>query len=204
MQPKQGTFDEFAQVWCFGGDQGVDGGAQHARLAAAGFEKLKMAVNVSMPQFRKADFVQDVARILALHQMPPSLLELEITESIAMDEPKAVLQSLEALKRLGILIAIDDFGTGYSSLGQLHALPIDCLKIDRLFVKEIGNEKGNMFAETIMGLIEKLRVASVAEGVETLEQADFLHGLGCVVAQGYLYAKPMPAEQLQEWLRQRS
>ncbi len=177
---------------------------QHARLVAAGFESLKMAVNVSMSQFRRGDFVETVAGTLARCQMSPSLLELEITESIAMDEPKTVRQSLEALKQLGILIAIDDFGTGYSSLGQLQALPIDCLKIDRIFVKEIGNEKGNMFAETIMGLIEKLRVASVAEGVETLEQANFLRSLGCTVAQGYLYAKPMPAEQLQEWLRQRS
>jgi EAL domain-containing protein (putative c-di-GMP-specific phosphodiesterase class I) len=175
--------------------------AQHARLAAAGFKPLKMAVNVSMAQFRKAGFVEEVARVLEHYQMPPDLLELEITESIAMDEPKVVLQSLESLKRLGIQIAIDDFGTGYSSLGQLQALPIDCLKIDQSFVKEIQNGQGGLFAETIVGLSEKLRVASIAEGVETPEQAGFLRGLGCTIAQGYLYGRPMPPEQLDEWLR---
>jgi EAL domain-containing protein (putative c-di-GMP-specific phosphodiesterase class I) len=117
--------------------------------------------------------------------------------------PKVVLQCLEALKRLGVQIAIDDFGTGYSSLGQLQSLPIDCLKIDQSFVKEIQNGQGGLFAETIVGLSEKLRVASIAEGVETLEQAGFLRGLGCATAQGYLYAHPMPPEQLLGWLHQR-
>lgn len=177
--------------------------AQRTQLAAAGFNRLKMAVNVSMPQFRKADFVGEVARILAQYQMPPPLLELEITESIAMDEPKVVLQSLEALKRLNVQIAIDDFGTGYSSLGQLQALSIDCIKIDQRFVREISNGKGGLFAETIVDLSKKLKVISIAEGVETHEQAGFLRGLGCVVAQGYLYAKPMPAAALLEWLQSR-
>lgn len=176
--------------------------AQYTRLAADGFGTLKMAVNVSMAQFRKADFVEDVARALERHRMPPSRLELEITESIAMEEPKVVLQSLEALKRLSVQIAIDDFGTGYSSLGQLQSLPIDCLKIDQSFVKEIQQGKGGLYAETIVGLSQKLRMNSVAEGVETLEQAGFLRALGCTTAQGYLYAPPMPADQLYEWLRQ--
>jgi diguanylate cyclase (GGDEF)-like protein len=175
--------------------------AQYIRLAADGFSTLAMAVNVSMAQFRKAGFVEEVARVLEHYRMPPNLLELEITESIAMDEPKVVLQCLEALKRLGVQIAIDDFGTGYSSLGQLQSLPIDCLKIDQSFVKEIQNGQGGLFAETIVGLSEKLRVASIAEGVETLEQAGFLRGLGCTTAQGYLYGRPMPPEQLDEWLR---
>ncbi|MDG4560417.1 MAG: EAL domain-containing protein [Candidatus Competibacter sp.] len=176
---------------------------QHARIMQLGFTSFQMAVNVSMPQFSRVDFVQKVAAILTHHRMPPGLLELEITESIAMDEPKMVLQRLEALKRLGVLIAIDDFGTGYSSLGQLQSLPIDCLKIDQVFVKGIGNSKGDTFAETIVGLSEKLRVTSIAEGVETPEQAEFLRGLGCRVAQGYFYAKPMPADQLMAWLQAR-
>ena len=176
---------------------------QHTRLAAAGFESLKIAVNVSMPQFRKADFVEEVACILANYQMSSPLLELEITESIAMDEPKVVVQRLGALKRLGVLIAIDDFGTGYSSLGHLQSLPIDCLKIDRRFINEIDQNQGGLFAETIVGLSQKLRVDSTAEGVETLEQAEFLRGLGCTMAQGYLYARPMPPDQLLAWLRTR-
>ncbi len=178
--------------------------AQHAKLGQLGFAHLKMAVNVSMPQFRKADFVENMATILAHYQMPPQMLELEITESIAMDEPKVMLQRLDALRQLGILIAIDDFGTGYSSLSQLRSLPIDCLKIDKSFVQKIHNGKGGLFAETIMDLSKKLRVTSVAEGVETLEQVDFLRGLGCAVAQGYLYARPMPADQLVAWLQSRN
>ncbi|MFO1424144.1 MAG: EAL domain-containing protein [Candidatus Competibacteraceae bacterium] len=177
---------------------------QHIQLAAAGFESLKIAVNVSMPQFRKVDFVEEIACILANCQIPPSLLELEITESIAMDEPKAVVQRLGALKRLGILIAIDDFGTGYSSLGHLQSLPIDCLKIDRSFINKIDRNEGGLFVETIVGLSQKLRVNSVAEGVETQEQAEFLRGLGCAMAQGYLYAQPMPPDQLVAWLRTRA
>ncbi|MDG4594892.1 MAG: EAL domain-containing protein [Candidatus Contendobacter sp.] len=177
---------------------------QHARLAAAGFESLKIAVNVSMPQFRKVDFVEEIACILANCQIPPSLLELEITESIAMDEPKAVVQRLGALKRLGILIAIDDFGTGYSSLGHLQSLPIDCLKIDRRFISEIDQNQGGLFAEAIVGLSQKLQVNSIAEGVETEAQAEFLRGLGCTMAQGYLYARPMPSDQLLAWLRARA
>lgn len=178
--------------------------AQHVELAAAGFAQLRMAVNVSMPQFRKADFVGEVAHIVASHRVPPSLLELEITESIAMDEPKVVLESMQALKRLGIQIAIDDFGTSYSSLGQLQALPFDCLKIDRSFVSRIDDGQGGLFAETIVGLGKRLGVALVAEGVETDEQAAFLHALGCTTAQGYWYARPMPAEELMTWLRQRA
>ena len=177
--------------------------AQHAQLTAAGFAALKMAVNVSVLQFRRANFVEQVAHTLAQRQMPPDLLELEITESIAMDEPRVVLDSLDALKRLGVLIAIDDFGTGYSSLGHLQSLPIDCLKIDRVFVKEIKPGEGGMLAETIVQLSEKLGVTSVAEGVETPEQAEFLRGLGCRVAQGYLYAPAMPANRLVAWLRAR-
>ncbi|MEI2782627.1 MAG: EAL domain-containing protein [Candidatus Competibacter sp.] len=176
--------------------------AQQAQLSAAGFGPLKMAVNVSMPQFRKTDFVQEVARALARHQVPPALLELEITESVAMDEPKVVVQGLDALKRLGVQIAIDDFGTGYSSLGQLQSLPIDGLKIDRSFIKEIEGGKGGLFAETIVGLSEKLSLLSIAEGVETVEQASFLRGLGCKVAQGFFFAHPMPPEQLHQWLHQ--
>lgn len=177
---------------------------QHAKLGQLGFTDLKMAVNISMPQFRKADFVEDVATVLAHHQMPPRMLELEITESIAMDEPKVMQQRLDALKRLGVLIAIDDFGTGYSSLSQLRSLPIDCLKIDKSFVRKIHDGKSGLFAETIVDLSRKLRLTSVAEGVESLEQVEFLRGLGCTVAQGYLYARPMPADQLVAWLQSRT
>jgi len=164
---------------------------------------VSVAVNVSMPQFLNAGFVQEVRDIMARNALPAGALELEITESVAMEEPKAVIGSLVALREAGARVAIDDFGTGYSSLAQLHELPIDSLKIDRAFIKDITAGKGGMFAETIVALGSKLGLTIVAEGVETEEQAGFLRGLGCKVAQGFLYARPMPLSQLLDWLRQR-
>ena len=164
---------------------------------------VSVAVNVSMPQFLNAGFVQEVRDIMVRNALPAGALELEITESVAMEEPKAVIGSLVALREAGARVAIDDFGTGYSSLAQLHELPIDCLKIDRAFIKDITAGKGGMFAETIVALGSKLGLTIVAEGVETEEQAGFLRGLGCEVAQGFLYGRPMPLPQLLDWLRQR-
>ncbi len=163
-----------------------------------------VAVNVSMPQFRRRSFAQRVEAALAGNDLPPYALELEITESLAMEEPKVVVHSLQALKAIGLRIAIDDFGTGYSSLAHLREMPIDCLKIDRAFISEIAGGQGGMFAETIIALGQKLGVGIVAEGVETPEQAGFLRGLGCPVAQGYLYAKPMPLGELMQWLQARN
>ncbi|WP_051278779.1 two-component system response regulator [Chitinilyticum aquatile] len=164
----------------------------------------RVAVNVSMPQFRNRLLIDRIADILGSHRLPPTALELEITESIAMDEPKVVISALGALKELGVRISIDDFGTGFSSLGQLRALPINCLKIDQSFVREIADGRGGMYAETIVALAAKLGLTTIAEGVETTEQAGFLRGLGCDEAQGYLYAKPMPLPAFREWLQQRN
>jgi c-di-GMP phosphodiesterase len=173
------------------------------QLSQAANPVRRVAVNVSMPQLRQAGFINMVAQAIRRHAITPASLELEITESIAMDEPKVIRRSLEALKRLGLRLAVDDFGTGYSSLSHLRDLPIDCLKIDRCFISEINAGKGGMFAETIIAFAQKLGVSTVAEGVETAEQAGFLRGLGCSEAQGYLYAKPMPLEQLLVWLSER-
>ncbi|GAA5783877.1 diguanylate cyclase [Chitiniphilus shinanonensis] len=164
---------------------------------------LRIAVNVSMPQFRTGNLTERVASRLGSSRVPPSALELEITESIAMDEPKTVIAALESLRALGISVAIDDFGTGYSSLAQLRALPIDRLKIDRAFVDEIRDGKGGLFAETIVTLGKKLGLRLIAEGVETPEQAGFLRALGCGEAQGFFYARPMPLEELRDWLAAR-
>ena len=172
-----------------------------AELAEVGFRELRIAVNVSMPQFQKQDFPEIVSAILKRHKIPSANIELEITESIAMNDPEIVKERLNSLKALGLQIAVDDFGTGYSSLGQLQALPIDCLKIDRSFVTEITKEKGGMFAEAIVNFCKKLNVLSIAEGVETPEQADFLRDLGCDIAQGYLYSKPLSSSQFLDWLR---
>lgn len=172
------------------------------QLHAQGIAPSRVAVNVSMPQFRSHNFVRDVAEVISCCGLPATSLELEITESIAMDEPKVVQNSFHALKELGTRIAIDDFGTGYSSLGHLRALPIDAIKIDQMFVREISGGRGGMFAETIVALSKRLGIETIAEGVETREQAEFLQALGCTEGQGWLYAKPMPLPQLEAWLRQ--
>ncbi|HJV84532.1 MAG TPA: EAL domain-containing protein [Noviherbaspirillum sp.] len=177
--------------------------AAFSRLRAAGNAPRRIAVNVSMPQMRRPDFPEQVARILAARGMPASALELEITESQLLDEPQIVLRNLQALKQEGIQISIDDFGTGYSSLGYLRQLPIDCIKIDRSFVLEIDHGKGDLFAETIITLAHKLGAETVAEGVDTMDQVKCLRHLGCDTAQGFLYARPMPVDELTSWIEQR-
>lgn len=160
----------------------------------------RVAVNVSMAQFRQNGLAQDIARIMGKHGVNLGELELEITESIAMHEPRIVLGTLLAIKTTGARVAIDDFGTGFSSLTHLRQLPIDALKIDKSFIAEIANGRGGLFAETITALGSKMGIATVAEGVETTEQAGFLRGLGCTYGQGYLYAAPMPLEALKDWI----
>jgi diguanylate cyclase (GGDEF)-like protein len=163
----------------------------------------RIAVNISMPQFRTKTLSQSVDQALKKYQLPASVLELEITESIAMDEPETVRSSLAALREIGVDIAIDDFGTGYSSLGQLHALPIDSLKIDKSFVDDIDESQSSLYVELIIGLAQRLGLSTVAEGVESATQVARLKELGCTVAQGYFYAKPMPLHELKNWLERR-
>jgi diguanylate cyclase (GGDEF)-like protein len=158
--------------------------AQYEKLAAAGFKDIRVAVNVSMPQFQQIDFIDTVEQCIRDYDIPPECLELEITESIAMDEPDTVRSRLHSLKNLGIQIAIDDFGTGYSSLSQLQSMPISYLKIDRTFILEIQKGKSGILAETILNFCKKLGMLSIAEGVETLEQAEYLESHGCDIIQG--------------------
>ncbi len=174
-------------------------------LAESGLAPASVSVNVSVPQFKNPAMVKKATQLVSIHQMPQKALNLEITESLAMDDPQLVIESLLQLRKAGIQTSIDDFGTGYSSLGYLRKLSIDCLKIDQGFIQEIvlkdGQLQGGVFADTIVTLGDKLNLRVVAEGVETQEQARFLRQLGCEVAQGFFYAKPMPEEALYEWLR---
>ena len=164
-----------------------------------------MAINVSVVQFQSGDFVGDVALAIGESGLPPALVELEITESVAMTSAADVEAKLHALKALGVTIAIDDFGTGFSSLSYLDRLPIDRLKIDRSFVNNIGNgAEGARIAEMIIGLGHKLDLTIIAEGVENEEQRLLLAGLGCHEAQGFLFAKPLAADALGQWLHDNS
>ena len=157
-----------------------------------GMPPLRVAVNLSARQFVQANLVSDVARVLDASGLAPGLLELEITESMVMDNPEQAIKTLRQLKSMGIALAIDDFGTGYSSLGYLKRFPIDNIKIDRSFIKDIPrNSDDATITRTIIDMTHNLRLKAVAEGVETAAQLDFLREHGCDEMQGYYFSQPL-------------
>ncbi|RZI43030.1 EAL domain-containing protein [Herbaspirillum sp. HC18] len=171
------------------------------RLSTLGFDRFTMSVNVSQVQFRHPRFLDMLRAVLAETRVDPSRIELEITESIAMEEPDALIELLWQVKQTGVSIAIDDFGTGFSSLSYLQRLQADRLKIDRSFVTEItSSSRGSSIAEMVIQLGRNLGLSVVAEGVEDERQAEILRELGCPLAQGYLFARPMASDQLTVWL----
>lgn len=130
-------------------------------------------------------------------------IELEVTESVVMDELETVISTLRELQELGMEVAIDDFGTGFSSLSYIQSLPLDRLKIDRAFIKDLPNDDTGAIAALVISLGAKLGLKTIAEGVETQEQAQFLKNLGCDEVQGFMYAKPMPEHELIEFINKR-
>jgi EAL domain-containing protein (putative c-di-GMP-specific phosphodiesterase class I) len=171
-----------------------------ALLRDAG-HNLRMAVNVSMSQMLVPGFEVLVAEALSDGGVSASMLEIEITESVAMQSPDIVLPRLAALKKMGVGVAIDDFGTGYSSLSSLEKLAPDRLKIDRSFVMGLDAETGGGgLAEMIIELGRTLGLKVIAEGVETATQQRRLAALGCDELQGYLFSPPMAVDVLGDWL----
>ena len=157
---------------------------------------LKLAVNVSGRQFRQADFVEQVREILNRTAINPLCLKLELTESIVLDDVPDTIAKMQAIKQMGVSFSMDDFGTGYSSLAYLTKLPLDQLKIDQSFVRNIGMQASDAtIIQTIIGMANNLGMAVIAEGVETQEQRDFLESMGCIFYQGYLFGKPVPIDQ---------
>ena len=172
------------------------------RLQNLGHDDFMMSINVSQVQFRHPRFLDMLRDALDQTQAPPGHVELEITESMAMEEPDALIKLLEQIKQTGVSIAIDDFGTGFSSLSYLQQLQVDRLKIDRAFVTEIINSsRGSSIAEMVIQLGRNLGLSVIAEGVEDERQAAILTALGCPQAQGYLFARGMTAPNLQAWLQ---
>jgi EAL domain-containing protein (putative c-di-GMP-specific phosphodiesterase class I) len=168
---------------------------------AAGRAVGPVAVNLSARQFRRADLDTHIKTLLAEVGVHPSLIELEITESQLMHDPAQGIRVMRALREAGIRIAIDDFGTGYSSLAYLNSFPVSALKIDRSFVKDMSRKAGDAtIVRTIIEMARSLGCTVVAEGVETEEQATFLKLLRCEQAQGFLFARPMPAAELAKLL----
>jgi diguanylate cyclase (GGDEF)-like protein/PAS domain S-box-containing protein len=155
----------------------------------------RIAVNVAARQFAAGDLDRVVREALQRHGVPARLLELELTESMLIHEPRAGAAMLQRLKDTGVTLSLDDFGTGYSSLGYLRQFPIDALKIDKSFVDEIGlNPDGSAIVDAVIALAHRLGLAVVAEGVETQQQRDYLERQGCDLLQGYLLGRPVPAE----------
>jgi EAL domain-containing protein (putative c-di-GMP-specific phosphodiesterase class I) len=173
-----------------------------AHWLSAGWQVPNIAVNVSAAQFAARDLAPIVERALKDTGFPAAKLVIEITETSLMNNIEQALEQMSILRDLGVRFAIDDFGTGYSSLSQLRNLPVDCLKIDRSFVKDL-DKSGNgstTLVRGIIGLAHSLELEVVAEGVETEEQLTLLRAMGCDINQGFLLYKPMPVEQVEKLL----
>lgn len=155
-----------------------------------------MHVNVSTEQLHDGNSYQRLQAALTESGLEPKNLSLEIIESRLLNNDAFIIELLNKVRALGVHIAIDDFGTGYSSLSYLHTLPFDCLKIDRSFVKNLTRDNAETsIVNAIIHMAKGFNVSIVVEGVETKEQAEILDSLGCDIAQGYLYSKPLPIEQ---------
>ena len=168
----------------------------------AGLPAVPVAVNASAMEFRAENFLQGVFRALADTGLDPGLLELELTESVLMKRPESAAAILQSLRKRGVRVAIDDFGTGYSSLSYLRKFPVDALKIDQSFVRQIsaaGDDRSIVTA--VIALARSLKLRVVAEGVETLDELRFLQAHQCEEAQGYYFSRPVPPEQFAKLLR---
>jgi len=162
-------------------------------------QDLRLSVNVSPRQFSQENFVNRILLVLRETGLDPNALELEITEDILINNVEETIEKMRELKNIGVTFAIDDFGTGYSSLAYLKTLPVDILKIDKSFVSDISNNKNDRaIVETIIAMSHHMGLSVVAEGVETIEQYEFLKEHGCQYYQGYFFAQPLETEELRE------
>lgn len=162
---------------------------------------LIMSINISAIQYKRKDFVEKLMGIIKKYDVKPDEIELEITESVLIDDFAEVKEKLLTLRDYGIRISLDDFGTGFSSLSYLNGLPIDTLKIDKSFVDKVGTDASTrIITESIVSMVNKLGYETVAEGVETKEQMDYMRNIGCDMIQGYFLGKPVPAEEIEKLL----
>ena len=175
---------------------------QQACLDAVAWpDEIALAVNISPAQFKFGNFLQMVTGALEKSGLPARRLELEITESLLIEDMDAVSKRASRLRAEGVRIAIDDFGTRYSSLGYLQTLPINAIKIDQSFVQDLGlRSASSSIVAAMIGIARGLRLDLVAEGVERTEHLESLQGMGCDVMQGYLFSRPMPAGEVSDYL----
>jgi len=168
----------------------------------AGLPLLTVAVNLSAVQLRQANLAEVVSRILDEEGLPAQFLELELTESVAMDNPLAAVKMMDKLRARGVRISIDDFGTDYSSMSYLKRFQAHKLKIDRSFIADLAADPDDeAIIAAIISLAHNLGLQTIAEGVESEEQLSFLHAKGCDEAQGYLFSEPLPATQFEAFAR---
>ncbi|HED34548.1 MAG TPA: EAL domain-containing protein [Gammaproteobacteria bacterium] len=162
---------------------------------------LSVGINLSARQFMQADLVEQIKCLIAQYEIDPKHIDLEITETIAMQDADNSINKMHQLKELGVKLSMDDFGTGYSSLSYLHQFPLDVLKIDRSFVKDItGNGEDGAIARAVIAMAHSMKLKVIAEGVETESQYSFLHAYGCEIIQGYLISRPVPADEFEALL----
>lgn len=182
-------------------DEACDGFKQLIAKGKVDPQRFKLCVNISPRQFRQNDFVERIESSLASHGLPYSLLKLEITEGIVIHNLDDTIAKMRRLKKLGVSFAMDDFGTGYSSLTYLKRLPVDTLKIDQSFVRDATSDPNDAeIIRAIVAMARSLNLEMIAEGVETLEQLQFLQGLDCHLYQGYLHSRPLPLEAFERLL----
>jgi EAL domain-containing protein (putative c-di-GMP-specific phosphodiesterase class I) len=175
---------------------------QNAAWQQAGLRPLRVAVNLSARQFRSNNLLDEIDAALSETALPESLLELEITESMVMEDPERVINLLDKIRSRGIHLSLDDFGTGHSSLAYLKRFPIDCVKIDRAFIKDMPENTDDVaIARTIVAMAKSLGLTTVAEGVETAEQLELLKTMGCDQIQGYFFSRPLPADDFMAYYR---
>lgn len=178
---------------------------QLVQFKAAGIVGVRMGINISAVQMRNGNLPVLAKGIIEAFELNPAELVFEITESVAMEQPAETVRILDLLHSMGVVVAIDDFGTGYSSLSYLRMFPLKHLKLDRSFVEEIGQDTGgSVLCDATIGLAHNLGLKVVAEGVETEAQFDYLRSRGCDLVQGFLFSRPLPAEAVLDFIRQRN
>ena len=173
---------------------------QQAQWRDSGFGDIALSVNLSAPQLRDPELLNTLRMAIADNGISPAMIELELTESLLMEDVGSTIDLLHAIKALGVSLSVDDFGTGYSSLNYLHRFPIDKLKIDQSFIRDMLDDPNDLaITKAVIGLGHTLGLRVVAEGVEQFEEMRVLYAAGCDELQGYLFGKPMPAAEFEHW-----
>lgn len=170
-----------------------------SKRIAAGKKVVPISLNVSRVHLNKMDILEYVNDLFEEYKVPVDLVEFELTESIYLDNTEKALELVNGLHNIGVKVSMDDFGSGYSSLNLLSRLPIDVIKLDKVFLKDDNlQESDKIIISCVVDMAKKLRIVSLCEGVETIEQSDYLKEIGCQIQQGYYFSKPVPQEQFEE------